>query len=169
LPAPSGSGKSTLCAALAFNGWRLLSDELALLDPGRGHVVPLPRPISLKNESIDLIRSLVPRATFGPAVHETMKGSVAHVRPPEDAVAQSSETAVPGWVVCPRFLAGAEARLEPMPKARAFMTLVDSTFNYNVHGRQGFIALTRLIDQSDCYQFSYSRLEDAVRVFDTFE
>jgi len=169
LPAPSGSGKSTLCAALAFNGWRLLSDELALLDPGRGHVVPLPRPISLKNESIDLIRSLVPRATFGPAVHETMKGSVAHVRPPEDAVAQSSETAIPGWVVCPRFLAGAEARLEPMPKARAFMTLVDSTFNYNVHGRQGFIAMTRLIDQSDCYQFSYSRLEDAVRVFDTFE
>jgi hypothetical protein len=38
LPAPSGSGKSTLCAGLAFNGWRLLSDELALLDPCRlGH------------------------------------------------------------------------------------------------------------------------------------
>ncbi len=33
MPAPPGSGKSTLCAALAMRGWRLLSDELALLRP----------------------------------------------------------------------------------------------------------------------------------------
>jgi hypothetical protein len=44
---------------------------LALLDPQHGHAVALPRPISLKNESIDLIRSFAPQATFGPVVHET--------------------------------------------------------------------------------------------------
>ena len=32
LPAPPGSGKSTLCAALVNRGWRLLSDELTLVD-----------------------------------------------------------------------------------------------------------------------------------------
>ena len=32
LSGPPGSGKSTLCAALVARGWRLLSDELALLD-----------------------------------------------------------------------------------------------------------------------------------------
>jgi len=33
LPAPPGSGKSTLCAGLVARGWRLLSDELTLIDP----------------------------------------------------------------------------------------------------------------------------------------
>lgn len=168
LPAPSGSGKSTLCAALAFSGWRLLSDELALLDPRHGHVVPLPRPVSLKNESIELIRSFAPQAIFGPVVHETTKGSVAHLRPPPDAVSRAGETAFPAWVVFPKFSAEAEARLEPMPKARAFMGLVDGAFNYNVHGREGFRALTRLVDKADCFRFSYHRLEDAIRIFDRF-
>jgi len=31
MPAPPGSGKSTLCAGLVNRGWRLLSDELALI------------------------------------------------------------------------------------------------------------------------------------------
>lgn len=168
LPAPSGSGKSTLCAALAFSGWRVLSDELALLDPQHGYAVALPRPISLKNESIDLIRSFAPQATFGPVVHETVKGNVAHLRAPPDAVARADEPAFPAWLVSPRFSATAEARLEPMPKARAFMGLVNSAFNYNVHGRSGFKALTRLVDHADCYEFSYHRLDDAVRIFDEF-
>ncbi len=166
LPAPSGSGKSTLCAALAFSGWRLLSDELALLDPVQGNLVALPRPISLKNQSIDVIRSFAPHAVFGAVVHETMKGSVVHVRPPQEAVSRCADAAIPTWVVSPRFVASVEARLEPMPKARGFMTLVDSAFNYDVHGRDGFTALARLIDQVDCYSFTYGRLEDAVKIFD---
>ena len=168
LPAPSGSGKSTLCAGLAFNGWRLLSDELALLDPVQGSVTALPRPVSLKNESIEAIRSFAPEAIFGTVVRETVKGSVAYVKPPRAAVAGAAQPALPAWIVYPRFAAGAKAMLEPMPKARAFMDLVGCAFNYNVHGRQGFAALTRLVDTADCYAFSYGRLEDAVAIFDAW-
>jgi len=169
LPAPSGSGKSTLCAALAFSGWRLLSDELALLAPEQGHVVALPRPISLKNESIDAVRSSFPAAIFGRTVRETIKGSVVHVRPPADSVRRAAQPAMPAWVVAPSFLPDAEACLEPMPKARAMMCLVESAFNYNVHGRVGFAALSRLVDQADCYRFTYGRLHEAVRVFERLE
>lgn len=165
LPAPSGSGKSTLCAGLLFHGWRLMSDELTLIEPGTGRVVPLPRPVSLKNASIDVIRGFAPEATFGPVVHETTKGSVAHLKPPLEAVLRGAETALPAWVVLPRYVTGSPARFEPLPKARAFMRLVDNAFNYNVHGRNGFDTLARLIDRSDCYDFSYSRLEDAVTIF----
>jgi HprK-related kinase A len=52
LPAPPASGKSTLTAGLASRGWRLLSDELTLIDPMSGFAVPIARPIGLKNESI---------------------------------------------------------------------------------------------------------------------
>ena len=169
LPAPSGSGKSTLCAALAFSGWRLLSDELVLLAPEHGHVIPLPRPISLKNESIDAVRSAFPEAVFGRTVRETMKGSVVHVKPPVDSVRRAVQPATPAWVIAPKFVADADACLEPMPKARAMMGLVDNAFNYNVHGRAGFAALSRLVDRADCYRFTYSRLQEAVTVFEGLE
>ncbi len=164
LPAPSGSGKSTLCAALAFRGWRLLSDELAVIDPATGRVVPLPRPISLKNKSIEVIGAFAPEAVFSPTVPDTVKGSVGHVRPPQDAVQRGGESALPRWIVLPRYVAGAPTTLQPLPRARAFMTLVEHAFNYNVHGRDGFLALARLVDGCACYSLSYGDLDDAVAV-----
>ena len=106
LPAPPGSGKSTLCAALVARGWRLLSDELALIDTEKRDIVPMPRPISLKNASIDVIGRFWPEAAMSPVVHETLKGSVAHVQPPAASVALSARTALPGWIVLPRYARG---------------------------------------------------------------
>lgn len=44
LPAQPGSGKSTLCAALYHRGWRLLTDEIALVRPADLALVPFPTP-----------------------------------------------------------------------------------------------------------------------------
>jgi HprK-related kinase A len=41
-PAWPGHGKSTLCSALAFSGWRLLSDEFGLIRPQDGMMLPFP-------------------------------------------------------------------------------------------------------------------------------
>ena len=60
LPGASGAGKSTLCAALVSRGWRLLSDELAIWRPGDDMILPIARPISLKNRSIELIKAFAP-------------------------------------------------------------------------------------------------------------
>jgi len=167
LPAPSGSGKSTLCAGLAYGGgWRLLSDELALIEPATCQLVALPRPISLKNDSIDVVQQFAPSAVFGDVVHETVKGRVAHVRPPAEAVLRASRPAPPAWVVLPRFAAGVAARMEPLSRARAFMALVDNAFNYGVLGRRGFNAIGELIDRCDCHEFTYSNLHEAVAMFD---
>lgn len=103
LPAPPGSGKSTLCAILVDAGWRLLSDELALVRPEDGRLAPAPRPISLKNNSIDVVRVLVPGAIMSPPVHDTIKGTVAHWKAPADSVARAGETALPAWVVYPKY------------------------------------------------------------------
>jgi HprK-related kinase A len=166
LPAPSGSGKSTLCAGLTFSGWRLLSDELTLIEPASGQIVPLPRPISLKNASIAAIRQFSPEAVIGPVVHETTKGDVAHVRPPKEGVQRAADRATPGWIVLPQYVAGSEPRLAPLPKAQAFMRLVDNAFNYHVHGRRGFDVLAALVERCECYTFTYSKLADAAAVFE---
>ncbi|MDO8450907.1 MAG: HprK-related kinase A [Rhodoferax sp.] len=165
MPAPPGSGKSTLCAALLLNGWRLLSDEMALLDPATGLVTPSPRPVSLKNQSIEIIRKLAPSVVMGPVAYDTMKGNVAHMRAPADSLRRADEAALPAWVVFPRFVADAPASLEVRCKATSFMQLAENSFNQSVHGRRGFEALSDLIGRCDCYDFSYGRLDDAIAVF----
>ena len=166
LPGPPGSGKSTLCAGLVSRGWRLLSDELTLLEFPTSNVVPLPRPVSLKNASIDAMRLFSPEATLGPPVHDTVKGSVAHMKPPAESVRRAGETAQPRWIALPRYERGATARLAVLSKARTFMHLADNAFNYDVHGRRGFELLAQVVAGSDCFEFRYGVLEDAVAVFD---
>jgi HprK-related kinase A len=166
LPGPPGSGKSTLCAALTSRGWRLLSDELTLLHLVTGNVVPLPRPISLKNASIGAIGGFAPDARFSPPVHDTVKGSVAHMKPPTDSVRRSSESARPRWIALPRYENGARPTLSPLSKARAFMHLADHAFNYDVHGRRGFELLAQVIAGTDCFEFRYGALQDAIAVFE---
>jgi len=166
LPAPPGSGKSTLCAGLVNRGWRLLSDELTLIEIASCSVVPLPRPVSLKNASIDVIRAFAPAAAIGPAVHDTTKGSVAHMRASTDSVRRATETARPGWIVLPRYQAGTDARLTALSKARGLMHMADNAFNYSAHGRRGFEILAQFVDQCHCYEFAYGDLDEAAVVFD---
>jgi HprK-related kinase A len=167
LPAPPGSGKSTLCAGLVHRGWRLLSDELTVINPADLSIVPVPRPVSLKNASIDVIRSFAPEAAFSPVVKDTVKGSVAHFRPPLAAVDRADERACPAWVVLPRWQAGVATTMTPMSRPRGLMQLVDNAFNYNVHGEAGFRTLAALADRCDFFHFSYSDLDDATRLFAT--
>jgi HprK-related kinase A len=166
LPAPPGSGKSTLTAGLVLSGWRLLSDELALVDRRSGMIHPLPRPVSLKNASIPLIRAFSPEAFINRPSHDTAKGTVAHMRPPKESVRRQHEPARPAWVIFPRWIAGATTALTPRSPAQTFMFLAQNAFNYSHLGADGFRTGTRLIDEVACYDFAYSRLDEAVRTFD---
>lgn len=167
LPAPSGSGKSTLCAALLLHGWRLLSDELALIRLDDSHLIPMPRPVSLKNASIELMqRSSGGRLTFASLVPDTVKGTVGHFAAPSDAVRRSAETALPGWVVFPRYVAGADARFSVLSRGRTLLRLIENAFNYNVQGAPGFEALANLVEASRCAEFSYGSLDQAMAMFD---
>lgn len=166
LPAPAGSGKSTLCAGLISRGWRLLSDEVAMVSLADGRVSALARPVSLKNESIDVMRRYAPDAVFNPVSHGTSKGSVTHMRAPADAVQRVHETARPRWVVFPRFVAGAAPQLKRRSRADSMLELGRNAFNYVVLGEAGFQALGDMVAGADCYDFEYSQLDDAVAVFD---
>jgi HprK-related kinase A len=165
LPAPPGSGKSTLCAGLVGRGWRLLSDELALLDMDTLALVPLSRPINLKNESINVIRQFQPDAVMTAPVQDTAKGTVALVRPPEDSVRRVGEPGIPAWIIFPRYCAGAEAAFVPFSKAHTVLKLAEQSFNYDLHGRRGFEAVTRLVDRCRCFDFGYGDLHQADHAF----
>lgn len=165
LPAPPGSGKSTLCATLAQSGWRLLSDELALIDPATMLLQPFVRPVSLKNSSIALIQDRFPDATFSAVVRETIKGAVAHMRPPTESVLSGAERAHPRWLVFPRYEPGVDLSLTPLPKAEAMTELAANSFNFSALGLKGFSTIADLVDKMDCYRLCYSSLDQAVEAF----
>ena len=161
-PGGPGVGKSTLCAGLVARGWRLLSDELVLVSIADGRIAPLPRPVSLKNDSIELIERFYPDAVIGPRIAATEKGTIAHLRPPADSVARAEEYAQPGWVIFPAYESGAATQLTTQPKGLGFMRAARGTFNYHVLGLAGFQALANLIDTCRCFKLIYSDLDDAV-------
>lgn len=140
-----------------------MSDEFGLVRPKDGLLVPFPRLIALKNESIAVIRDFAPDVVLGPEYPKTRKGTVCHLRPPAESITRDQEPAKPRWIVFPQFKAGASMSLRPVEKTEAFVTLSGHSFNYDLIGLRGFKALTGLIDSCDCYRFEYGGdLEQAV-------
>ena len=165
MPGDPGAGKSTLTAALMLDGWRLLSDEIALIDRESGLLHGLARPVSLKNASIEIIRSHDPGATFGTTAQDTHKGSVAHLKSTSKSIVGVGEPARPRWVVFPRWKAGTDANLSPHSKSAAFLHLASHAFNYSLLGSVGFRHVVALMDACDCWDFEYSQLNDALATF----
>ncbi len=155
LPGFPGAGKSTLCASLALlEGWRLFSDELAILDPSDGRLLPHPRPISLKNQSIDIVAGF-PGARIGPRFEDTRKGTVAHAAAPESSMDQASQPGRPRWLVFPRFEAGAQTQVVEIPRAEAFALIQQQSFNRDRMGDVGFDTICRLLSEVRCYATVY--------------
>lgn len=165
-PGEPGAGKSTLCAALVLKGWRLLSDEMAVIDVSSQQLIPIPRPISLKNESIDVIRRFAPNVTMGPVADDTSKGTVTHLKPPKNSIAKSTEPATPAWIVTPNYTPNAESQVDTLNSGELFMHLVKNAFNYSVLGEVAFETLGDIVNMCECYKYTYSNLDDAVTTFD---
>lgn len=166
LPAKPGSGKSTLGGLLCAAGWRLLSDEFALIRPGDGKVEPFPRPISLKAGSIDAVLAVAPDLQTTGVFDHPEDGPMVLVRPPGDAVRARGEAATPKWVVFPTYEPSAALSVARVSKTDAFFEMQDDTFNYFVLGAAGFKTLARVVESSDCLRLTYSRTDEVLAFFD---
>lgn len=155
LPGPPGSGKSTLCATLVSRGWRLLTDETAMFRLDDGLLDPVVRPVSLKNRAIDVMQALWPDGLYGRRIDDTDKGTVAHLRAPEDSIARMYEPAPAHAVIFPTFVEGAKVSTAPYDKAAAFMFLASNSFNYDVLGQPAFDCLSRAMQDCAAAAMSY--------------
>ena len=161
-PAEPGAGKSTLSAALTYSGWRFLSDEFAMLDPATGLVWPMPRPISLKDGAIEIIRARHPDVIYGPEGTNVDDERFVHAKPPVSSITRVHEAAVPAWIVTPRYRAGAPTSIVPVARAHALVQLAGQSFNYNYLGVTGYETLVRAIEHAQCFTLEYSDLDDVI-------
>lgn len=162
ITAPSGGGKSTLTAHLMARGMRYLSDEFGLLSlDGKATLQPYPRPLSLKNASIDITREVWPH--LAPTLSGSPRGDIAYARP-SDVSRACSRPASAYLMVVPHFSRGAKASITPLSKAEAFMALVQSSPNYTSLGQASFEALTGYVQRVRAYKLTYGSSYAAERL-----
>jgi len=166
LPGAPGAGKSTLCAAMMLRGWRLLSDEMALISPSGQRVRPIPRPVALKNDSIEIIRAFDKSAVLGPKSYDTSKGTVAHLRPTHDCITRADEDVNVRFVIMPKYQKDSHTKFMQLAKPEMLNQLIRNSFNYNVMRESGFDAACKLLDQSECFDLVYSDLGDVIKHLD---
>ncbi len=166
IPAVPGSGKSTLTAALTCRGYRLLSDEFGVLRLRDHRLLPLVRPVALKNESIAVIARFAPQAVLGPIFRNTRKGDVAHLAPDAASVDTRLQPALPALILFPQFRRGAALGIEPVSETLAFVKLSGNSFNYELLGERAFDAAVRLVRACRCYRITYGDLDAAVTAID---
>jgi len=166
LPGQSRAGKSTLSAALSLSGWRLYTDEIGLLSLQTGKLEPLSRPAFLKGGSLAVIENSFPQAELGPrGWFEEEDVEIGHLRPQREHVQRAREPGDPGWLIFPRYVPGAVSELKPLPRGEAFIRLARLAINYSVLADRAFQGLTSLVEQCECFEFTYCRLDEAISTF----
>lgn len=159
-----GAGKSTLTAALSLRGARVLSDEFGVVRLSDRALLPLAKPIALKNRSIDVIRAWSAEAVLGPICRKTHKGDVAHLTLPAASVHARATPARAAAIVFPRWQQGAATSLVPIGAAEAFGTVAANSFNFDTLGPDAFDAVRDLVARAACYRLRYSDLAQAESV-----
>lgn len=157
----SGSGKSTLSALLMGQGWRLLGDEFALIDPATGLAYPFPRPVSLKNEAVAVVEKAMPRGRFGPTISGTPKGDIRHLVPDSASLSSMDRPGKPALILFPRFGAASDTR--DVGQSECFVRLTQASTNYTALGEAGFEALTRLVPEVPAKAIDYPDTKTALK------
>ena len=164
-PAPPGSGKSTLTTYLmAQPDWRVLSDEMSLLIPETRDVMPLVKPVCLKNKSIELARLWFPETSFSTVASATVKGNVAHLSPPDSSWEQRHKPASVTAIIFPQYRPSSPMKIYKLDKNQAFIMLAENTINLTLQSQLGFDTLIELIENTLQFEVHYSDVEQ-VREF----
>ncbi len=124
-------------------GWRLMGDEFALLDPMTGLVHAFPRLVSLKNAAIGVMERAAPGERFGPLLAGTPKGDIRHLVPDAASIAAMDAPAIPALLLFPTY--GPARAVRPVDPAETFVRLTQASTNYVAMGERGFDALTTLV------------------------
>lgn len=162
----SGAGKSTLTAGLAYNGWRLFSDEFGLLDTDDLQVYPYPRPISLKNESINVMIERLGEEVFSRPFLDTPKGTIRYLKAPMDSLRDGHRPARLDLIAFPTYSEGSPGQIVEFEGAEAFAMLRGACVNSDRVGRAAFDAFSNLTERCKVYGLRYGSLDTAMSMVD---
>lgn len=158
---PTAAGKSSLVAWFVDNGFKYLSDEIAILD-GNGELTGLRRGIVLKPGATEQILAM---EMFRGATH-VRAGQDTILLPPKAAMAK--DRAYPcSMIVFPEFVADADLRLEPVSPARSALKLMACNLNARNIADGGVAAIGAFSRQAPAVSIRYSEFGQLSGTLDT--
>jgi hypothetical protein len=163
----SGVGKSTLAAALLARGWRYATDELTLIDPASGRVMPFPKAVCIKSGSFGIVRGLNLPLFRRRSYVKALKGEVGYVRPSDAGGNVLAEPAQVAAVVFPRYSATPTPRLKHLPRARSAFGLLGCALNRNQFGSDLPKIMRRAVGAAKCYALDSGDLETTCRLLES--
>jgi hypothetical protein len=161
LPAAAGSGKSSLTMALVHRGFQYFSDEVALVEPGTFHVVPMPLAIAIKEAGWELMARYYPGLESLPAHIRNDSKVLRYLPPPVNAVGQAPSAV--RHIIFPHYQPGVQTKLVPLRRAEALGRLMNQCLR--LRGRldgDNVRAIVAWMRSIDCYELTHSCLESAV-------
>src|SRR4029453_11322582 len=157
-PAAPAAGKSTLVAGLVERGFRALSDEVVVVEPATGDLLPFLRPIALKKGSWEVLADLRPQVSAEVEPYLTEQWFVPPSRIRADACGRRSRLIS---VVLPRYVPGEPTALSPLTRASALEALAGSSHNLGHWGQEGFRILGGLVADARCHRLVSGSLDGA--------
>lgn len=164
MSAASGAGKSTLTAAMLQQGYRLFSDEFALIRLGEPKLYAYPRPISLKRETIPIVREMMGADWLSPTLSGTPKGDIAYCRARPSDIAMAGVPADAKLILFPGYEQGAAPLARKLEPAEAFMRLIAGSTNYSLLGEPAFEALSALVERAPAYELRYGSTAQSLQL-----
>ncbi len=164
--APSGSGKSTLCAYLVSRGWKLLSDELALVEHNTLTVEGLNRPMNLKNGSLPVVAPLFDNKQFSEEIRDTHKGTLKLLYPDNTQQLPADLHVSPALLVFVKYTPAERCFIEPVPPCEALTEILQQSFNQGTLHQKAFATGRKLVDHTPAVYVEYSQFADCEKALE---
>lgn len=164
LPAKSGGGKTTVVAGMIKNGFKYLTDEIAVIHPRTLMVHPFPRPLNMKIGSLHLFRVFEPEMELINKSNTKTEGKIHHVLVSNDSIHPVDRPIPVRCIIFVEYTPGAECRPRQISRARTIFEIVKSSFNQYLFKEEGIALLDRLVRTCECYQLPFNQLDEAVEL-----
>lgn len=160
LPAAKGSGKTTLVAGLLHAGFRYLSDEVAVVDPGGPYLLPFSKSLCIKEGARAVLAPLFPQLQTTALHHRLSDEPLSYLVPPMDAPAE--HVVAVHFVVLPRYVPHAQTTLVQVSRSTAARALLEQSFNVRSLGPSAVNETLGMLRGTDCFALTMGELPRAV-------
>jgi hypothetical protein len=162
-PGQSGSGKSTLAASLLARGYRLFSDELAMLD-ANGDLVPIPLGLGLKSGSWSLLEEDFPTIVNSPE-HIRRDGiRVRYLDPGTIPFTQGLDNRLATHLCFPRYQPEGPDDIVPLSPVQAFRALTEAGYQVRGLDEERVERIVTWLLGLSCFALTYSSTEKALQL-----
>lgn len=162
LPAPSGSGKTLLVLGLVKRGFKFLSDDVALVEPDRAFLQPLPMSPVVKGYAFSLLRAL--DLSVGADVYRNpLNGEKLYYFDLADI--SSNPVGVPSsvrFIFFPSHNPTAESSLNPVSKAEAAARIIKNSLNFDASVTSRIDLVTRLVGKARCFDLRFKHMDEGL-------